>query len=243
MKQSIYFFLIIAFGLIGCDKRGCFEIQDQIPQSDEIEGAIWYSKDSTCSLNTASCKPMFATDVPGSWLALIYNEKELDKKAIYYFFKPGHSYEIKDNYFFSIKYDLYTSQKSLEGWFQRIDGDFVNLKGNSKNKLRYKDNLLYLETKKNHFKVVSKEFSYNKKMDKIASTLDYSNLGLFKLEGDSLIKISDNPKNIINYDNGIFYIPKPGSGVKYCFNLEEIVKKIEESLQETGNFPRKIFID
>jgi hypothetical protein len=243
MKQSIYFFLIAVFGLIGCDNRGCFEIQDEIPQSDEIESAIWYSMDSICSLNTASCKPVFATDVPGSWLALVYNNKKLNKKAIYYFFKPGHSYEIKDNYFFSIKYDLISSQKSLEGWFQRIDGNFVNLMGNPKNKLVYKDNLLYLETKKNHFTVVKKEFSYTEKMNKIANTLNYSNLGLFKFDGDSLIKISDNSKNIINYDNGIFYIPKPGSGVKHCFNLEEIVKKIEENLQETGNFPRRIFIN
>lgn len=243
MKKSIYVSFIVVFSLISCQKRNYFEIQEKIPQSDEIESAIWYSKDSLCSLNTASCKPVFATDVSGSWLAFIYNNKKLDKKAIYYLFKPGHSYEVKGNHFFSIKYDLIDFQESLEGWYQKIDGIFVSLKDSPKNELVYRDNLLYFEREKNYFTVVNKEFSYNDKMDKITDTLDYSNLGLFKLEGDSLNKISKNPKDILDYEDGIFYIPKPGSGVKHCFNLEEVVNEIEDNLQKKGSFPKKIFID
>lgn len=74
-KKSMYVCFIFTFSLIGCHKKNYFEIQNKIPQSDKIESAIWYSKDSLCSLNTVSCKPVFATDVPGSWLAFIKGKR------------------------------------------------------------------------------------------------------------------------------------------------------------------------
>jgi hypothetical protein len=70
-------------------------------------------------------------------------------------------------------------------------------------------------------------------------SLDYN---LYKLDGDSLTVISKNGNDLFKQGNGIYFLPKPGYGVKRMYSKKEILRFLD-SVSRTSSPPTRILME
>lgn len=230
---SIFFLLIFS----KCKNQYNQFIYHIKSKEDTLESVLWKSNDEDYSLAIMSSKPTFAIDAPNYWVTLIKNTPSGD---IYFsLFRPGNNYFVKNNYFFSYKEDIQSEQYSFSGWYKKRNSIFQSLLNNKQ--LIFENNLLYEKIDDQFLKTENKIYSYKKELQKKTDSLDFQHQGIFEYKQDKFIKISNNPEIIFQLEEGLFYIPKPGTGIKYKINLEEIINKIEHYKSTHDEYPLSIY--
>lgn len=75
-------------------------------------------------------------------------------------------------------------------------------------------------------------------------SLDFDNLnyGFYKLQGDSLFRLSGNGDDLFKESNGIFFISRPGYGIKYKYSNKAIIDAVD-SVSKLKSPPKTLKFD
>ncbi len=105
------------------------------------------------------------------------------------------------------------------------------------NIVKYGDKFIWTQANK-----TIKTLDYGNLVTKFRDT-DFDNLdyNFYKLQGDSLVTISNNGDDILKQKNGIFFIPRPGYGIIEKYSIKEIIIAID-SVSRLSLPPRSLEI-
>lgn len=179
-------------------------------------------------------------------LAFEKNDKQMLSNKLRYEVNTGFHFGISKDY---IAIDTIELGKPSFGWFALQDGKILS---NLPDMEFIKDSLerasdtsvcvqqgygyitLYVNGKSikdlNYGNLRTKHFQLD------FDSLDYN---LYKIEGDSIVVASKNVDDFFEFQEGIFFIPKPGYGLEYKYDKRAILNYID-SVYDLESVPTKI---
>lgn len=73
---------------------------------------------------------------------------------------------------------------------------------------------------------------------------NYKNLdvGLYKRSNDSLVQVSKDPDDLMKRDDGIYFVPFPGYGVRGKYSKKEVLRLVD-SVSHSASLPEKLVVE
>jgi hypothetical protein len=164
-------------------------------------------------------------------------------------------YEVNEKSFFRVSKDYisFVDTKMGErnwGWFELQNGKVVEPLSNAgkiEDSLKKANKDYFIQESGGYFSFYSnghliKTLNYGNFTTKNRETnFDSLNYNLYKLDGDSLTVISKTGNDLFKQGNGIYFLPKPGYGVKRMYSKKEILHFLD-SVSKSASPPTRILI-
>ncbi|MFN8247684.1 MAG: hypothetical protein U0T68_01890 [Ferruginibacter sp.] len=236
-RHRVFLVTLLIFLQSSCKEKSLVLIKDEIISSN-IDTIEFESRKDIYIFRAKENRPL------GRFDYLYYLKKVLkNNKAITY--RIDDNWPIVSNQYIS-KINNHTTN---DGWFFVSKGKFNDnlphlneildsLKSNNREYFITERKGLILFYQKG---TLEKTYNYGSFVTKHRDSRYFENLRykLYKVVGDSLVAVSNNPDKLLTENEGVYFIPKPGYGVAFNYDKQKIFDSID-SISKLDYYPSKL---